>query len=89
MLLPFAYQGQSKIDNLSFENVENNLPKSWSIIGDSPATISVDNKERQDGQYSVLAQSTVKGMAGLMYTLPENYAGKKIHFRLYQNRKPY
>lgn len=78
MLLPFAYQGQSKIDNLSFENVENNLPKSWSIIGDSPATISVDNKERQDGQYSVLAQSTVKGMAGLMYTLPENYAGKKI-----------
>ncbi|MGG7468367.1 S41 family peptidase [Chryseobacterium arthrosphaerae] len=78
MLLPFVYQGQSKIDNLSFESVENNLPKSWSIIGDSPATISLDNKEKQDGQYSVLAQSAEKGMTGLMYTLPENYAGKKI-----------
>ncbi|AYZ13929.1 peptidase S41 [Chryseobacterium arthrosphaerae] len=78
MLLPFVYQGQSKIDNLSFESVENNLPKSWSIIGDSPATISIDNKEKQDGQYSVLAQSAEKGMTGLMYTLPENYAGKKI-----------
>lgn len=78
MLLPFVYQGQSKVDNLSFESVENNLPKSWSIIGDSPATISIDNKEKQDGQYSVLAQSAEKGMTGLMYTLPENYAGKKI-----------
>lgn len=78
MLLPFVYQGQSKIDNLSFESVENNLPKSWSIIGDSPATISIDNKEKQDGQYSVLAQSAEKGMTGLIYTLPENYAGKKI-----------
>lgn len=78
MLLPFIYQGQSKVDNLSFESVENNLPKSWSIIGDSPATISIDNKEKQDGQYSVLAQSAEKGMTGLMYTLPENYAGKKI-----------
>jgi hypothetical protein len=33
---------------------------------------------KNEGKYSVLAQASTTGMKGLMYVLPENYAGKKL-----------
>ncbi|WP_185288538.1 S41 family peptidase [Chryseobacterium lactis] len=79
MLLPFAvYHSQNKADNLNFENVENNIPKLWTVIGKDPSSISMDTQEKNEGKYSVLAQASTTGMKGLMYVLPENYAGKKI-----------
>ncbi|KPE49611.1 S41 family peptidase [Chryseobacterium indologenes] len=74
-----SYQSQTKIDNLNFENNENNLPKSWSVIDAPKSSVSIDDKEKYEGKYSVLAQASEKpGMVGLMRILPENYAGKKI-----------
>jgi hypothetical protein len=50
MLLPFTtYHGQGKADNLNFENVENNIPKLWTVIGKDPSSISVDTQEKMKG----------------------------------------
>jgi C-terminal processing protease CtpA/Prc len=70
---------QNKIENLNFENTENNLPKIWKIIGDGSAKVYSDTNEKQDGKISLaIDASEGKGFKGLMYTLPENYAGKTI-----------
>lgn len=70
---------QQKIENLNFENFENDLPSQWTIFGGSTAKISADAKEKQEGKTSVLFDAKENsGFKALMYTLPENYAGKKI-----------
>jgi C-terminal processing protease CtpA/Prc len=77
-LLGMASFAQNRIENLNFESTENNLPKIWKIIGDSSAKVSADTKEKQEGTTSILIDATENGFKGLMYTLPQNYAGKKI-----------
>ncbi|WBV61909.1 S41 family peptidase [Chryseobacterium camelliae] len=70
---------QNKIENLNFEKTENNLPTSWTIIGEGSAKVHSDTAEKQEGTTSlVIDASESAGFKGLMYTLPENYAGKKI-----------
>ncbi|MBW8524818.1 peptidase S41 [Chryseobacterium chendengshani] len=80
LLLIFTnFQAQKKIENLNFEIIENNFPKNWNIFGDGNAKISVDATEKQQGKYSATIESTEeKGFKALAFTLPENYAGKKI-----------
>ncbi|MDR2236764.1 MAG: peptidase S41 [Chryseobacterium sp.] len=79
LLFFINYQSQKKIDNLNFESVENDLPKSWTVIGEGKSSVITDSKEKQEGQYSVLIDAPEKtSMKGLMYVLPENYEGKKI-----------
>lgn len=70
---------QQKIENLNFENFENELPSQWTTFGNSITKISADAKEKQEGKTSVLFDATENsGFKALMYALPENYAGKKI-----------
>jgi hypothetical protein len=70
---------QQKIENLNFENFENDLPSQWTTFGGSTAKISADAEEKQEGKTSVLFDAKENsGFKALMYTLPENYAGKKI-----------
>jgi len=78
VLLGMASFAQNKIENLNFENVENNFPKIWKIMGDGSAKVSIDTQEKQEGKNSVLIDAEQTGFKALMYTLPENYAGKKI-----------
>jgi len=78
-LLSMASFAQNKIENLNFENTESNLPKIWKIIGEGSAKVYSDTNEKQEGKTSLaIDASESKGFKGLMYTLPENYAGKKI-----------
>ncbi|WP_143885146.1 S41 family peptidase [Chryseobacterium binzhouense] len=70
---------QKKIDNLNFEKFENNFPSQWETFGDGSATISSDYKEKQEGKTSVVFHAEEGSeFKALMYTLPENYKGKKI-----------
>lgn len=70
---------QQKIENLNFENFENDLPSQWTTFGGSTTKISADAKEKQEGKTSVLFDAKENsGFKALMYTLSENYAGKKI-----------
>lgn len=70
---------QQKIENLNFESFDKELPSLWTTFGDSTAKISADSKEKQEGKTSALFHATENsGFKALMYTLPENYAGKKI-----------
>ncbi|MPS66397.1 S41 family peptidase [Chryseobacterium sp.] len=78
LLLGITSFAQNKIENLNFESVENNLPKIWKIMGDGSAKVFTDTKEKQEGKNSVLIDAEKTGFKALMYTLPENYAGKKI-----------
>lgn len=82
-IIPLALLGmtsfaQNRIENLNFESTENNFPKIWKIIGDSSAKVFADTKEKQEGTTSILIDAPEKGFKGLMYTLPQNYVGKKI-----------
>ncbi|MBD3904605.1 hypothetical protein NAL32_12170 [Chryseobacterium sp. Ch-15] len=70
---------QQKIENLNFESFDKELPSLWTTFGDSTAKISADSKEKQEGKTSALFHATENsGFKALMYTLPENYIGKKI-----------
>lgn len=70
---------QKKIENLTFENVENNFPALWKTIGGSSGKVSADYHEKQEGEYSAVIENTdAEGFTGLLYTLPDNYTGKKI-----------
>ncbi|MCE3077177.1 S41 family peptidase [Chryseobacterium gwangjuense] len=84
LVLGMASFAQSKIENLSFENTQNNLPTSWAIIGEGSAKVHSDTTEKQEGKTSLaIDASESAGFKGIMYTLPENYAGKKIRLSGY------
>ncbi len=78
LVLGMASFAQNKIENLNFESTENNLPKIWKIVGDGSAKVFADTNEKQEGKNSILIDAEQTGFKALMYTLPENYAGKKI-----------
>ncbi|MBB4807577.1 C-terminal processing protease CtpA/Prc [Chryseobacterium defluvii] len=81
MLLAFFlhFHAQKKIENLNFENFENNFPKNWETFGENHAKIFADTQEKQEGKSSAVIESPDKeSFKAIAFTLPENYAGKKI-----------
>ncbi|MGV8964293.1 MAG: S41 family peptidase [Candidatus Saccharimonadaceae bacterium] len=68
--------------NLDFEQVENGLATGWKLEGNSSEYIfSIDSTEIKSGKYSVSIESNSNDLItrpALIYTLPDNYAGKRI-----------
>lgn len=70
---------QQKIENLDFETTENNSPALWKLMGNNSAKVFSDFNEKQQGKASAVIESEGKeGFRAIMYTLPNNYAGRKI-----------
>lgn len=70
---------QQKIENLDFETTENNSPALWKLMGNNSAKVFSDFNEKQQGKVSAVIESEgTEGFRAIMYTLPNNYAGKKI-----------
>lgn len=83
-IVPFLLWGmtsvaQQKIENLDFETSENNSPALWKLMGNNSAKVFSDFNEKQQGKASAVIESEgTEGFRAIMYTLPNNYAGKKI-----------
>lgn len=83
-IVPFLLWGmtsfaQQKIENLDFETAENNSPALWKLMGNNSAKVFSDFNEKQQGKASAVIESEgTEGFRAIMYTLPNNYAGKKI-----------
>lgn len=83
-IVPFLLWGmasfaQQKIENLDFETTENNSPALWKLMGNNSAKVFSDFNEKQQGKASAVIESEgTEGFRAIMYTLPNNYAGKKI-----------
>ncbi len=70
---------QQKIENLDFETTENNSPTLWKLMGNNSAKVFSDFNEKQQGKASAVIESEgTEGFRAIMYTLPNNYAGRKI-----------
>lgn len=70
---------QQKIENLDFETSENNSPVLWKLMGNNSAKVFSDFNEKQQGKASAVIESEgTEGFRAIMYTLPNNYAGRKI-----------
>lgn len=69
----------AKIENLDFETSENNSPALWKLMGNNSAKVFSDFNEKQQGKASAVIESEgTEGFRAIMYTLPNNYAGRKI-----------
>lgn len=83
-IVPFLLWGmtsfaQQKIENLDFETSENNSPALWKLMGNNSAKAFSDFNEKQQGKASAVIESEgTEGFRAIMYTLPNNYAGRKI-----------
>lgn len=83
-IVPFLLWGmasfaQQKIENLDFETTENNSPALWKLMGNNSAKVFSDFDEKQQGKASAVIESEgTEGFRAIMYTLPNNYAGRKI-----------
>lgn len=83
-IIPFLLWGmtsfaQQKIENLDFETSENNSPTLWKLMGNNSAKVFSDFNEKQQGKASAVIESEgTEGFRAIMYTLPNNYAGRKI-----------
>ncbi|WBX99074.1 S41 family peptidase [Chryseobacterium gambrini] len=83
-IVPFLLWGmtsfaQQKIENLDFETSENNSPALWKLMGNNSAKVFSDFNEKQQGKVSAVIESEgTEGFRAIMYTLPNNYAGRKI-----------
>ncbi|WP_407482667.1 S41 family peptidase [Elizabethkingia meningoseptica] len=78
----FGYQAfaQSKSTpslNLSFEEIENSLPKGWRISGSPNYKTSIDKQNVQNGKNALLIEGS-GGYKIVTLDLPHNYTGKKI-----------
>ena len=70
---------QQKNENLDFETTENNSPALWKLMGNNSAKVFSDFNEKQQGKASAVIESEgTEGFRAIMYTLPNNYAGRKI-----------
>lgn len=70
---------QQKVENLDFETTENNSPALWKLMGNNSAKVFSDFNEKQQGKASAVIESEgTEGFRAIMYTLPNNYAGRKI-----------
>lgn len=67
--------------NLSFDEIKNGWPISWSIYHQQPGySVSLDSVNAKSGKYAMAIEftgSTINFQA-LTFTLPHNYDGKKI-----------
>lgn len=83
-IVPFLLWGmtsfaQQKIENLDFETTESNSPALWKLMGNNSAKVFSDFNEKQQGKASAVIESEgTEGFRAIMYTLPNNYAGRKI-----------
>lgn len=83
-IVPFLLWGmtsfaQQKIENLDFETSENNSPTLWKLMGNNSAKVFSDFNEKQQGKASAVIESEgTEGFRAIMYTLPNNYVGRKI-----------
>lgn len=83
-IIPFLLWGmtsfaQQKVENLDFETSENNSPALWKLMGNNSAKVFSDFNEKQQGKASAVIESEgTEGFRAIMYTLPNNYAGRKI-----------
>ncbi|NPA09446.1 MAG: peptidase S41 [Chlorobi bacterium] len=83
-IVPFLLWGmtsfaQQKNENLDFETTENNSPALWKLMGNNSAKVFSDFNEKQQGKASAVIESEgTEGFRAIMYTLPNNYAGRKI-----------
>lgn len=83
-IIPFLLWGmtsfaQQKVENLDFETTENNSPALWKLMGNNSAKVFSDFNEKQQGKASAVIESEgTEGFRAIMYTLPNNYAGRKI-----------
>ena len=83
-IIPFLLWGmasfaQQKVENLDFETTENNSPALWKLMGNNSAKVFSDFNEKQQGKASAVIESEgTEGFRAITYTLPNNYAGKKI-----------
>lgn len=74
-----TFFAQQKIENLDFETTENNSPALWKLMGNNSAKVFSDFNEKQQGKASAVIESEgTEGFRAIMYTLPNNYAGRKI-----------
>ena len=68
--------------NLSFEIVENGMPKGWSISyhKQSNYSVSLDSINVKSGKYAIIIEFTGDsvGIQSISLVLPNNYEGKKI-----------
>jgi C-terminal processing protease CtpA/Prc len=92
-IIPFLLWGmtsfaQQKIENLDFETSENNSPTLWKLMGNNSAKVFSDFNEKQQGKASAVIESEgTEGFRAIMYTLPNNYAGRKITLSGYLKTK--
>ncbi|MDR2585331.1 MAG: peptidase S41 [Prevotellaceae bacterium] len=82
-LFTTGYQtaAQSVFDlNLSFEIVDNGIPRGWRINAPPGCSISVDSTTSTSGKYSLLIESTERlgRNQGVSMSLPNNYDGRQI-----------
>jgi C-terminal processing protease CtpA/Prc len=66
--------------NFDFEIVENGNPVGWSNFGNSNYILSLDSTITKSGKYSVSIESKEgnPNFKAWAFTIPDNYAGKKI-----------
>ncbi|MBL4710225.1 MAG: peptidase S41 [Flavobacteriales bacterium] len=66
--------------NLGFETIENSKAVGWDNFGNDGYTISLDPNTVKNGKHSAYIASDAEGSGfkAWGFTLPENYAGKKI-----------
>jgi C-terminal processing protease CtpA/Prc len=66
---------------LSFEAVEDGMPKGWTIHTQSGYSVSLDSVNVKSGKYSIVIESTgayVNAAQSIALVFPNNYTGEKI-----------
>lgn len=67
--------------NFDFENIEKGAAIGWKNFGDANYTLALDSTHVKSGKYSAsiaLNQGGTSNFKAWSYTIPNNYAGKKI-----------
>ena len=75
-----CHQTQSKL-NLSFEDIENRMPKNWYTLDHQPGyLVSLDSVNVKSGKYAIAIEFMEGPIKGQVFRLklPCNYDGKKI-----------
>ncbi|MEO7445053.1 MAG: S41 family peptidase [Ferruginibacter sp.] len=78
-------KGQPASLNLDFENIINSRPTGWDVFGNAETYAALDSTVTHRGKFAVYIDNS-KGNTGFRawsYTLPANYAGKKIILKGY------
>lgn len=74
-------QTASPLLNLDFELTEKGMPSGWNNFGSSGYKLSIDSLHKKSGKYAAsieLSEGIAPDFKALAFTLPNNYAGKKI-----------